>query len=64
MKHSRNLDSYPDILLPEEAARILQIGRNTIYRLLKEGKLKSVRVGKLYRIPKSAMVEFINNCGL
>lgn len=60
MTNKRSLSSYPDVLLPEEAAVILQIGRNTIYRMLKDGTLKSMRIGKLYRIPKQYLLDYIN----
>lgn len=60
MEFSKNLQDYPDILRPDEAAAVLQIGRNSLYKLLAEGRLKSIRIGKVYRIPKSSIIEFIN----
>ena len=58
----RNLDSYPDVLKPEEARIILGIGRNAIYKLLSTGQIQSIRIGKLYRIPKHSLLEFIGVC--
>ena len=48
--NSRYLIDYPDVLMPEEAQSILGVGRNTIYKLLSSGDLKSLKIGKLYRI--------------
>ena len=39
---------------------ILGIGRNTAYELVRSGKLRSIRVGRQVRIPKNALIEFLN----
>lgn len=39
------------LLTVEEAARRLSIGRTTLYALLKDGQINSVRIGHLRRIP-------------
>lgn len=57
--HSRFLDDYPDVLLPEECMAVLSVGRNTMYTLLKNGTLPSVRVGKQYRIPKVHLKHYL-----
>ena len=46
-------------LSPHEAAARLGVGRGTIYRLLKAGKLRAIRVGKRphYRIPLKVLEE-------
>lgn len=43
------------LLTVEEAARRLSLGRTTIYALLKNGQITSVRVGRLRRIPAEAL---------
>ncbi len=57
--HSRYLDDYPDVLLPEECMSILAVGRNTIYALLKNGEIPSLRIGKQYRIPKVHLQRYL-----
>ena len=54
-----SLQDCPIVMTPIEAARILGCGRNSIYNLLKSGQLKSVRVGKLIKITKSAIEEYL-----
>jgi len=39
-----------------EAAEILGMSRNTIYRRVYDGSLKSRRIGNLIRIPKSEVM--------
>ena len=53
------IESYDDILTVEEASEALKIGYNAIYELLNTGKLKGYRNGRVWRIPKAALVEFI-----
>ena len=56
------LKDYADVLTPAECIELLSIGRNSLYRLLRDGQLRSVRIGRSYRIPKSAVVDFLNSC--
>ena len=36
--------------------------RNAMYELLNTGKLKGYRNGRVWRIPRAALVEYIRNC--
>ena len=53
------LKNYKDILSVEDLCEILSIGKNTAYRLLKAEEIKSVRIGKIYKIPKKYVKEYI-----
>lgn len=46
------------LLTVEEAAEQLGIGRTTAWQLVRSGDLGSVRIGKLRRVPVSAIREF------
>jgi excisionase family DNA binding protein len=37
-------------LTPQEVADLLRVSSMTVYRLIKAGELRAVRVGKAYRI--------------
>ena len=43
-----------------EVARRLKVNRNTVYRLIKEGRLKAVRLGSL-KVRSKALEEFLDN---
>lgn len=43
----------------EEVCEILRVGHNTVYALLNTGKLKSMRFGRIWKISKQAVIEFI-----
>ena len=57
----RSLDDLPMTLRVEELMPILGIGRNTAYALVRSGRLRSIRVGRQVRIPKNALIEFLEN---
>ena len=59
MEYTKMLSEYKDVLLPEDLQKILHIGRNTVYKYLAEGKIRSIKIGKKYRIPKNYLLEFI-----
>ena len=53
------LKDYNDILLPQDLQKILHTGRNTIYSYLLEGRIRSIKIGGKYRIPKLYLLEFM-----
>jgi excisionase family DNA binding protein len=47
------------LLTVETAAQRLSISRTTMYALLKDGQINSVRIGRLRRIPADALTAYI-----
>lgn len=54
-------EQYPDILSVEEACEALRVGYNAMYKLLNNGKIKAYKNGKIWRIPKESIREYIIN---
>ncbi len=52
-------NEYKDVLTVKEVCAALGIGRNTVYRLLHSGELKSIRIGNKYKVPKKFLIEYI-----
>ena len=51
---------YKQILEVNDVVKILRkTSRNTIYQLIKEGKIFSVKIVNSYKIPKDALIDFI-----
>lgn len=48
-------ESLPSIFTPEQAARYLQINRETIYRYIRQGRLDASKLGRSYRIPRQSI---------
>lgn len=53
------LEHYDDLLRVEEACEILHIGRNNLYELLRSGELKGFRQGRIWKVPKQAVIVYI-----
>lgn len=51
----------PVVFTVEQLAAFLGIGKNTAYDLVRCGKIKSIRVGHMIRIPKSALIDFLSS---
>ena len=52
-------ETLPLLLTVEELASVLRIGRNPAYQLVKEGNIQSIRVGRSIRIPRNALIQFV-----
>lgn len=52
-------EEYPSILDVTLASRALGIGKTTLYALLKQGTIRSIKVGKKIKIPKAYLIEYI-----
>lgn len=52
-------DSYPDVVSVEEIQQMLRIGKNAVYQLLKDGTIKSIKVGKRYVVSKKYIIGFL-----
>ncbi len=42
-----------------EAARILGVGRSTIYEAARRGEIRTIRIGKLLLVPRRALEELL-----
>ena len=60
----REITSYfkgtPDVMTVLEAAKAMRCSKNTVYTLIKEGRIQAVRVGRCFKVPKSALVDFMS----
>jgi len=56
----RMFNSYPDVLSVKQLCEILDIGKNTAYRLLQSGEIKSIKIGKVYKIPKKEVSRYLS----
>jgi excisionase family DNA binding protein len=48
------------LLTPEEAARVLRVGRTTIYGLIKAGELWPVHIGRSCRLARAELERYVN----
>lgn len=58
-----SLRKYDDVLTIADLMDYLAVGKNTAYTLIREGKIKSFRIGRNYKIPKQAVIDYIYSAG-
>ena len=51
----------PDVMRVQDVAKALRCSKNTIYDFIDRGALEVLRVGRVYKIPKVNLVDFITN---
>lgn len=54
---------YPDVMTVQHLRAALGIGRLGAYKLLEQGKIQSFKIGNTYKIPKTAVIDYVSrNC--
>jgi excisionase family DNA binding protein len=53
------LAAEPLLLTPEEAAKVLRVGRTTVYALMKAGDLHPVHIGRSCRISRAELERYV-----
>ena len=57
------LANYPDIMSVNDLRSALGIGRTKAYELIRSGEIRSIKVGKAIRIPKTILLDYVKGCG-
>jgi excisionase family DNA binding protein len=61
----RNFQSKPDCLTlsVEEAGRLLGVGRNKSYDLVRTGEIPAIKLGRNLRVPRQVVVDKLAAAG-
>ena len=59
MTNTVNSDDITTLYSVEDAANIQQLGLSSTYALLKTGKLKGFKIGKVWKISRLAIQDYI-----
>ncbi|MCD8117575.1 MAG: helix-turn-helix domain-containing protein [Oscillospiraceae bacterium] len=57
----KSIEDIPVLLSIEALQDILGIGRTKAYELIRSGQIRSIRIGRLVRIAKSDLLEFLED---
>lgn len=49
------------LFTPEEAARLLRVGRTTVFALIKTGALKPVHIGRACRLSAAELARYVHD---
>lgn len=52
-------NDYNDMVTIDELCEMLAIGHNTAYRLLNAGEIKAFKIGRIWKIPREAVSEYV-----
>ena len=50
----------PVLVEINELCRMLNIGKNTAYKLLTEGEVESFKIGSVWKIPIKSIMDYVN----
>lgn len=50
---------YPDVVTPNDLRLMLNIGRNSVYNLIRSGQIEVIRIGKKILVPKISVIRFV-----
>ena len=53
------LKKYPDVLTTKDLQHILSVSSKTVFKLLHSGQIKSIKVGRNFRIPKIYLFQYL-----
>lgn len=54
-----NWDDVPSVMGTQQVADLLQVHINTVKKLITNGKLAAFRVGRVYRVNKADLLDYI-----
>ena len=52
--------AFPDVLTVPQLSRMLNINEKTAYQLVREKQINHFKIGRTYRIPKMAVLNYLN----
>ena len=56
----KSINDLPVTLRVVDLIPLLGVCRNTAYALVRSGQIRSVKVGRGYRVPREAIIEFLS----
>ena len=60
-EYAKQFRELPDALCAAEAAELLRVNVKTVYKQIRVGAIPAVRVGREYRIAKSALINYLRS---
>ena len=54
------LKEYPDILSVDQVSEVLGVSTKTCYKILRNGDICCLKVGRTYRVPKAHLFSYLS----
>lgn len=52
-------EDYSELISIDELCKALMVGKSTAYSLLRNGSIKAFKIGRIWKIPKGSVPDFI-----
>lgn len=52
-------EKITELLSIEDLMELLNVGKNTAYSLLETGKIKAFKIGRIWKVPRKAVEDYI-----
>jgi excisionase family DNA binding protein len=53
-----------EMMTPDQVARYLQVNRATVYRLIRQGRLPAIQLGRIYRLERKEVQKFTDRSSI
>ncbi|MBO0468526.1 helix-turn-helix domain-containing protein [Enterococcus plantarum] len=50
---------WPDVVDVGQLCKMLKIGKHTAYNLLRNNEIYHIKIGRIYKIPKSSIIKYL-----
>jgi excisionase family DNA binding protein len=57
----KSINEYRDLLTVDEVAEVFRVHKSTVYKLIKSGQIRAIKLGREYKCPKSCIIESLFN---
>lgn len=57
--YSSVFNDYPDVLDVKQVSQLLGVSKKTVYRLLRNKAIESLKVGREFRVPKVNVMKYV-----
>jgi len=54
---------YPDVLDAKQVSTLLGVSTKVVYRLLRDGSIASLKIGREFRVPKVNVMKYVKIFG-
>ena len=51
---------YPDVLNVKQVSHVLGVSARTVYKIIGDGSLPHLKVGREFRVPKYFLLQYLN----
>lgn len=55
----KNINTTDELISLDELCEFLEIGRSTAYQLLNTNEIKAFKIGRIWKIPRASLTDYI-----